>query len=584
MCRFSGFTYKDKNLAIENIRLMNKELSRGGPDDDGIYIDENICLGHRRLSIIDLSGNAHQPMVSEDGNYVIVYNGELYNFRELKEELKKRGYFFKSDSDTEVILKSFIEWRESCFKKFKGMFAFSIYDRVNKILYLVRDQSGIKPLYYSINKEGIIFSSEIRGIKKYKSLWKEEDDWKIYFLLLGFLPEPYTTLKDVFMLPYGSYLRYDIYNKKHIVNKYSEYDFNNTFKDENFAIKKTRELIENSVRRHLISDAPLGVFLSGGVDSSIISILASSMKDEIVTLSITFDEEKYDESFYQEIVKNKVKSRHYPFKVGKKDFLNHLDDILNAMDQPTFDGVNTYFVSMCAKNAGLKSVLSGLGGDELFGGYPSFRRIESLIFLKSIFNDFSFFEKAKDDRIKRISYLGIKNPLSYYLSLRSVFTTSEISSLLGIEKKYVLKAIEKIFWDKNINDFGRKNFVSYLEMFYMRNQLLKDSDFMSMWNSIEIRVPFLDYDLMNFVLSIDEKIKFKKEKYLLKECFKDILPFEIVNRRKKGFSFPMKEWLKDFELKTVNNNKILLELLKKNKEGRVHWTKIWSIFILLNFR
>lgn len=582
MCRISGFTHKDKKEANEKIRLMNKELSRGGPDDEGFYIDDTLCFGHRRLSIIDLSENAHQPMISEDGNYVIIYNGEIYNFREIKEELRKKGYKFISDSDTEVILKSFIEWGTDSFRKFNGMFAYSIYDKRNKKIYLVRDHSGIKPVYYSTNGERLVFSSQIKGIKAYNHLWEEEEKWKIYFLIFGFIPEPFTTLKDVFILPFGSYLEYDINSRKHIIKKYFEFKFTREVKDENIAIERTSELLKESVRRHLISDAPIGVFLSGGVDSSLITLLADKWKDEIVTLSIIFDEEKYNESYYQKIVKERVKSKHYSFKVSKKDFVNHLDNIMNAMDQPTFDGVNTYFVSMCAKNAGLKSVLSGLGGDEIFGGYPSFRRIESLMILKSLLKDTKIFEYVYDDRMKRLSYLGIPNSISYYLSLRSVFTIDEISSLLDVDKKEIKNALQEIFWNKDIKYFGRKNFVSFLELFYMRNQLLKDSDFMSMWNSIEIRVPFLDKELLEFVFSVDKKIRFKNVKYLLKEGFKDILPQEIIKRKKKGFSFPMKEWLKDFEFTSLDTsylNKRKTKDFLRRKE-RLHWTKLWSLFLI----
>ena len=581
MCRICGFTFEKKD-EIEKIKRMSDSLRRGGPDDEGLFVDKNLCLCSRRLSIIDLSMKAHQPMLSEDKNYVITYNGEIYNFKEIREELKKQNFEFFSESDTEVILKSYILWGEESFKKFNGMFAFAIFDKKKSLLYLVRDTMGIKPLYYSIRNGRIIFSSEIRGFKSYDDKWEEDERWRIYFLIFGFIPSPFTTLKDVFLLKEGHFLRYDLKTKEIEIRKYYDYNFSCKIKREEEAKDGVKEYLSNAVRRHLISDAPIGVFLSGGMDSTLIAILSSKFKGKIKTLSITFKEREYDETLYQKIVSKSIGSEHHSYEVKKDDFYKNLEDIMDAMDQPTFDGVNTYFISKYAKEIGLKSVLSGLGGDEIFGGYPSFKRIEYLMFSRELLNTL-IFEKIDDDRLKRFTYFNIKNPIAYYLMLRSVFTLKEISIILDADIREINNFLKDLYWEKGIKDLGRKNFVSYLEMFYMKNQLLKDSDFMSMWNSVEIRVPFLDKELLDYAFSIDERIRFKKEKYLLKKGFDKLLPAEIIERKKQGFSFPMKEWLKEIEFpinQSVLNRKAVSVFIKKQREGKLHWTKNWSLFIV----
>lgn len=411
MCRIVGFIKRDKTLAPrETVINMRDALSHGGPDDSGIYEQGNIIFAHRRLSIIDLSKFGHQPMLSEDRKLCLSYNGEIYNFKSIKSKLIEKGYTFQSTSDTEVILKGYQEFGEDIFSQLSGMYALSLYDKNNDCIYLARDHCGIKPLYYHISDNELIFSSEVKAFK-HAGIIEENTDWKIYFLLFGFIPEPYTTLKDVLMLPKASYLKLNLQTNNYTIEKYETASFKNKIITQEKALSVVKNSIENAIESHLISDAPIGVFLSGGIDSSLISIIASRFKGKsLKTLSIIFDEKQYSEEKYQNSVVNQIQSDHSFHTISEKDFSENLQDIFRAMDQPTIDGVNTYFISKCAHERGLKAVLSGLGGDELFGGYPSFRRIEKLWYLRILQGSPlpKIFQFLKKEKFKKLSFLSLK--------------------------------------------------------------------------------------------------------------------------------------------------------------------------------
>jgi len=594
MCRIAGIINLEKtwNPAFEEITTaMRDSMAHGGPDDEGLFIDKKngIALGHRRLSIIDLSPLGHQPMCNEKEDIWLTYNGEIYNFLELRQELAKRGYKFQSHSDTEVILKAYEEWGEKSFENFIGMFAFCLFDKRKNIIYLVRDHAGIKPLYYAISNDLLLFASEVKAFKVFNSAWPENNDWKIYFLLFGHMPEPFTTLKDVLMLPKGCFIKVDLGNRTSVIKEYASIRFSEDIKDINEAILGVKELFEKGVKRHLISDAPIGVFLSGGIDSSLIALLASKFQGEnLRTLSIVFDEKDYSEERYQKIVYEKIKSQHTSYLVTENDFINSLADIFSAMDQPTTDGVNTYFISRCAKEEGLKAVLSGLGGDELFGGYPSFQRINRFWFLrnrnlKPLFNLFGY---SNNDRVKKLSFLSIENPLKFYLLFRGLFSVGDVSKILGRDEKEIVEAIRKVYITPT-KGIGRKNFVTLLETdLYMKDQLLKDTDYMSMWHSVETRVPFLDRELIDFTFSIREGIRFKNNvpKVLLLEAFKEILPPEISNRKKMGFTFPFQVWMRNnmdslLDYIPDSSRRQVGRIVKAFEEGRLHWSRLWALAV-----
>lgn len=581
MCRIAGFI--DPTLNQADLIRMRDSMHRGGPDDSGIYHDpsHHLFLGHRRLALIDLSPAGHQPMTDPVGRLHIVYNGEIYNFKELKSELISFGILFHTHSDTEVILQAYLKWGTDCFSRFNGMFAMALYDKQNHKLILARDHAGIKPLYYSIQGDQLCFASEIKAFKALNPAWKERSDWKIYFLAFGHLPEPVTTLDGVMPLPKGSFLEYNLYDKKYTIKKYYD-DAHEVYKqiapDEIF--EELRTCLKAAVRRHLISDAPIGLFLSGGIDSSLLTLLAQPhLSDHLKTLSIYFSEEKYSEKKYQDIIIKKTGAHHQSFMVTADTFNEALPDAMQAMDQPTTDGINSYFISKYAHEYGLTAVLSGIGADELFGGYPSVKMSAWKTALQKLPGSIlSLSAHAHADRYKKIAYLSQSSSTYDYLFYRGLHDPHSISDILDVDESEVIAKLDKlhpIHW----NGETPKEKASDIEYhLYMQNQLLKDSDFMSMWHALEIRVPFLDKNVISLARSLPPALRFSdvKPKYALTEAFKDILPVEIWNRPKQGFTFPFSIWMKDSELaKPVN--KMEEKYFRMFESGRMSWSRYWGV-------
>ncbi|MFZ1307250.1 MAG: asparagine synthase (glutamine-hydrolyzing), partial [Ferruginibacter sp.] len=363
------------------VKNMCNALKHGGPDDEGFYSDaENkLVLGHRRLALIDLSAGGHQPMSYEAARYWISYNGELYNYIEIKAELAAAGYTFRSASDTEVILGAFAAWGTNAFKRFNGMFAFALWDSKTTTLYLVRDASGIKPLYFSVTAKGLVFASEVRAFSFVPWLQQADTNWPVYLLAYGHLPEPITTLQHVRPLVKGTFLRYQAMDQSWDIESFSYYSYVEKISNREEALERVPDCLHQAVNRHLLSDAPIGVFLSGGIDSGIVSILAAKQhRQTLKTLSIDFEETKFSEKKYQDLFLDQLQCPNWQEVLTEKEFQHHFPEILKAMDMPGCDGINTWFISKAAKESGLKAVLSGLGGDELFGGYPSFNRMKML--------------------------------------------------------------------------------------------------------------------------------------------------------------------------------------------------------------
>lgn len=587
MCRIAGIITPSSKESLHKIKAITNVMQRGGPDDEGFFIDENIniALGHRRLSLIDLSYAGHQPMKDNLENIVLVFNGEIYNFLEIKKQLLK-DYQFKSNSDTEVIIAAYLKWGLACFEKFNGMFAFALLDKKNNKIFLVRDYAGIKPLYYSISKQhGLVFASEVKAFKAFDSNWNENEDWKKYFLLFGHLPEPITTLQNVQPLEKGTILEVDIKTletQKHVF--YKQY-FHYSINTEAEAIEKIRTTLTKAVERHLIADAPIGLFLSGGIDSSLLTILAKPfVGDNLKTLSIVFEDDKFSEKIYQQIIIDKTKAHHQSYLIKQKDFYDALPDIMQAMDQPSSDGINTYFISRKAKKYGLKAVLSGLGADELFGGYNSFYRTNLTSNIKKIPSQLLYLAGIfPDDRRKRLAFLADKSGLGDYLFNRGFYTIKQIAELLQCTEKEIKEVFikaKKIF-PSYINKLDEQEKISFLETnFYMQNQLLKDTDYMSMWHSVEVRVPFLDKELIDTVYAIHPKIRYKKTqpKHLLIRAFENQLPEAIWNRKKQGFLFPFEDWIEHVQPKTPHKT-LLEKQLQSMQKNKLHWSRYWS-FVL----
>lgn len=581
MCRIAGIINK-KGVDEQSIISMRDSMRHGGPDGEGVFIDNEVGLafGHRRLSIIDLSEGGSQPMYNFDNSIVIIFNGEIFNYIVLKEELIASGVRFTTSSDTEVIIKAYEFWGEACFAKLKGMFAIALYDKKRHELILARDQMGIKPLYYYCDKDNLYFASEVKAFKALNKNWEQNRNWKIFFLTYGYLPEPVTTLKDVKPLPKGSYIKFNVDDLSNKLVHYYEEEYSESIINTDEALDIIRKTLLQAVERHLISDAPIGLFLSGGIDSSLLTLLAKKYKTEdLHTLSIVFDDKAYSEKEYQDIIVDRCKSIHQSFVLTKEMFVNTIDDIMAAMDQPSSDAINTYFISMFAKQTGLKAVLSGLGADELLGGYASFRLSQVVDNSKQIPGFlFQIAELIPVYKYKKISFLERKDPVGEYLFNRGYFSQLESAKILDIDISEVEKTLNQIVVPDDVNKLRDGNRVSYLESnLYMQNQLLKDTDAMSMWHGIEVRVPFLDIDFVSAIHKISSDIKFnnKQNKHLIIESFKDILPKEIWNRKKQGFVFPFRNWIKDTEIFNSNNRNLNAQF----KEGRLDWNRYWTCVV-----
>lgn len=588
MCRIAGICNSPTPLNKLELAVttMCNAMAKGGPDDFGIsIIDDNSIFGHRRLSLIDLSDAGHQPMLYQ--NLVITFNGEIYNFISLKEKLVEQGYQFTSHTDTEVILAGYVHWGTKLFEKLEGMFAFALYDKDLSTTYLVRDRIGIKPLYYTVEHQQLIFASEVKAFAHSTLALKENEDWKTYFLAFGHIPHPYTTLKGVYALAGGSYLQWNHQNQTHQVIAYADKEPQTKIADAAEATDLIKNVLQKAVEDHLIADAPIGVFLSGGIDSSIITLLANQVNGaNLNTLSINFEEDEFSEAKYQQLIHQKVGGAHQSYIVKEEDFTAHFDTIVQAMDQPSNDGINSWFVNKYAKENGLKAVLSGIGADELFGGYPSFKRISLIKKIKLLPKAIiKLAGKLPSERLRRIYYLSYQNPIGEYLFLRGFFAPQSIAKILGIPKKEINKLFEAFPIASELSSLTDGERASWFETnLFMKNQLLKDTDYMSMSHGIEVRVPFLDQNLLKAVDKINSDIKFNQlqPKALLINSFKDILPKAIWDRPKMGFTFPLQEWFRNHQKVTDQSlytaNPFSLTLIKQFKKGKLHWSKAFALY------
>lgn len=567
---------------------MRDAMHRGGPDDAGLFVHPSLplALGHRRLSLIDLSEAGHQPMI--DAELTIVFNGEIYNYLELRSTLQHYGHRFNTESDTEVILKAYRQWGVDAFEYFNGMFALALLDEKKQQLVLARDHAGIKPLYYYIDEHCLYFASEIRAFAKAEKVFEENERWRSAFLTFGHLPEPITTLKNVVPLTKGTALVIELPSLKKKVHRFFKWTFTGQLKNEDEALQLMRETLEQATERHLIADAPIGLFLSGGIDSSLLTLIAShTRKDNLHTLSIVFNEKAFSEEKYQQLIIDKTGAKHQSFLVTKDIFNTQLEDAMEAMDQPTLDGINTYFISMYAKAYGLKAVLSGLGADELFGGYPSFQQQKKMKYVQKMpAGLLRGMQRFPDHRIRKLSYAGMQNTAAEYLSYRGIFTPVSVASLLDTTEKEIENDLIALSEYYPVSTLSNGNRVSWLETnFYMQNQLLKDSDFMSMWHGLEIRVPFLDKEVMLMAGAIDAAIKFKTTppKYVLVKAFENELPEAIWKRKKQGFTFPFEGWLKENEfIKPSNTDEE--QLYKKFQQKKLSWGRYWCALLMNRFQ
>lgn len=593
MCRIAGLLNRafPQQKILEEVKLMCQLQRHGGPDDEGFYSNEenHLVLGHRRLSLIDLSAAGHQPMQYQNRFY-ISFNGEIYNYNLLKNDLKLLGHHFKTNSDTEVILAAYSQWGVQSFSRLKGMFAFAIWDSTDCELLLVRDASGIKPLYYYTSASGICFASETRAFDVLTTEKKTNTAWPVHLMAYGHLPEPVTTVNGIQPLPKGCFIKYKPAGNRLSLQSFKHFSFSCgpvALKDAPGILQKS---LRTAVERHLISDAPIGVFLSGGIDSSILFLLCAEQKrQDLNSLSLYFREGQYSEKQYQDILLQKINCTRNQHLLEPSEFFEALPVILQQMDLPSCDGINTWFISKYAKQLGLKAVLSGIGADELLGGYPSFKRIPLALWLQKmgggVLSSGSYVSRGK---YKRLSYLKMDGIKGIYLFLRGQFTPHEIAIQLDASEKEVWDILNDTPALPDIGCLEKQNQASWMETnLYMQNQLLRDADVMSMAHGIEIRVPYLDDDFVSLCISLHSSIKYNtvKPKHLLIKSFEAQLPEAIWNRPKMGFSFPFTEWFAQsgWVKDTVQTGSTQLQSgYQKFLKAQLHWSQLLSLIIINN--
>jgi asparagine synthase (glutamine-hydrolysing) len=575
MCGIVGFvTSKVSDIPdYEILRRMREILAHRGPDDLGEYfrpLDDQgpfVFFGHRRLSIIDLSGG-HQPLSNEDGTVWVIFNGEIYNFKELRKKLEILGHKFITSSDTEVIAHAYEEYREECFKHFNGMFAIGIWDELNHRLILARDRLGKKPLYYASINETFLFASELKAILAYPHFPREIAPLSLMkYLFYEFIPCPHTIFNDARKVPPASYL---IWERKRVEIKEYWSPFNLEEEKKNLPEREVEyrllELLKISVKRRLISDVPLGVFLSGGIDSSAITALAQEeVPGKVKTFSIGFEDPSFDESKYASMVSEFLGTEHFEQRMTPKDLLDIVPNLPDILDEPMADAsiLPTYLLSKFTRQY-VTVALGGDGGDELFAGYPTYlahkfaRKYELFLsklhpavrFLGNLLpvsdNNISFDFKVK----KFLSGIGYPDGIRNSVWLGS-FSFSDIERVVSPE---VLKEFDRTGLTEEIGSYEKAfpfkdsmTLLQYLDLkLYLQESILVKVDRASMASSLEVRAPFLDYELVEFVTGLPPGLKLKglTSKYILKKAMKNLLPNEVIQRKKKGFGVPIAKWVK----------------------------------------
>ncbi len=590
MCGIVGFI--DKNKSIDTLSDMLKIQSYRGPDNSGTYFDQKSGLhfGHNRLSIQDLSSFGHQPFLSKCGNYVIIFNGEVYNFESIKSQLRKLGYKFISTSDTEVILFSYQEWGIDCLKKFIGMFAFSIFDKRQNKLIIVRDRAGVKPLYYYTDQDQFMFSSELKSFHKHPKFKKNENIEVLpYFFQFGYIPAPHTIFKNCFKLEAGHYMELNTNNLKFKISKY--WDVNDYYLQEKFAknedeiLADLEELLSDAINLRMISDVPVGVFLSGGYDSSlVVSMLSKKQDKKINTFTIGFDDENFNEAKHAKTISKHLDTNHTEYYVKNSDVLSLVKELPFFFDEPFGDSsaIPTMIVSNLARQS-VKVALSADGGDETFCGYSKYFFLNRF---KKIFSNKlqrEFFKKGLNIfSPNNAEYINNKLPKSLkqtnikdkYIKFRRAFDSNsleemfenassyednkKIASLLKVNKNH--KLFKK--WKKigNIGFLEQMMAIDY--KLFMNDDVLTKVDRATMSVSLEGREPLLDHRIIEYMarVPIDIKYKNKQGKYLIKKILYKYIPKEVADKPKSGFQLPLNQWLmgelKPLVIKYLDDSKL----------------------------
>ena len=603
MCGIVGFVdkkKKDDKLAI--LKKMADRIIYRGPDGDGYFADGNVGLGHRRLSILDLSLGA-QPMYSDDGNFVIIFNGEIYNYQEIRNDLESEGYTFKTKCDTEVLLNGYIHYKDAIFKKLRGMFTFVIYDKKNNDLVGARDYFGIKPFYYYLTEDEFMFGSEIKSFLEHPNFKKEVNtDGLKMFLIFQYGVKKETFFKNVYKLEPGEYFHYK--DGKLDIRRYFEISFDKKNNKKSYEEIKSelRTTLEKSVKYHqMTSDVEVGAYLSGGVDSSY--VVSKSLPDK--TFTVGFSYEGFDETSYAKELSDMLNIKNYRKKISADDFFNALPTIQYHTDEPdaNLSTVPLYFLSDLASEH-VKVVLSGEGSDEMFGGYNEYNDPTLLkMYLKLPLG----LRKFNRNICKKLPHFPGRNTIikygrtfmESYIGHGSFMEEDEANRVLApnLRNDETITDILKPYYDKvkNEDDLTKKMFIDY--HFWLPQDILLKADKMSMAHSLELRTPLMDIDVFNYARTIPNKylVKNKETKYIFRDIAKEELPLEWSKRRKLGFPVPFSKWLRIdkyykivksyFEKEYVSlffDKDYILKLLIDHHDNNInHGREIYNIFCFL---
>ena len=597
MCGIVGFVGKNKE-SKKIIESMTNKLIHRGPDDFGYYVDEFCALGHRRLSIIDLN-TGKQPI--SDGKYTIVFNGEIYNYLELKEELKNK-YKFKTKTDTEVILKGYEEWGADVLKKLRGMFAIAIWDYKKKELFLARDQWGIKPLYYYKNNDTFMFASEIKALLEHPDFVKEfNGDILSAYLCFNSVPTEESFFKGVYKLKPGHYLLYK--SGKIDIERFFKLEFDETKQDEEELVTKIRNAMVDSVEHHKIADVEVGSFLSSGVDSSYVVSLLKPNK----TFTASFESKysKYDEIKYAKDLSDKLGIDNKSYIITKEEYLKEFPKIMYYMDEPLADpsAIALYFVAKEASKY-VKVVTSGEGADELFCGYGDYREEVDHAWYNKIPYPIRhavslLFSHYKFQEIKGINFLYRKGQKleNYFIGDGKVYTDQEANKIVKLKNQIKTKDITRPYYDeyKDSSNTVKRQVIDFY--FWLINDYLTAVDRNTMMFSLEARTPFLDKEVFKVASTMDLDAKVNKEttKVALRKAAKDVIPNTNYKKPKLGFPVPLREWIREDELyneikekfnseiaEKFFDQKYIIKLLDKHRSGKVDcFKKVWTIYTFI---
>lgn len=608
MCGIAGIlSFTNSTAPLEQINSMTDAIAHRGPDADGHFVEGRIALGHRRLSIIDLSPSGNQPFSSANNRYQLVFNGELYNFKEVKATITDHS--FKSTGDTEVLVEAWSRWGLAALPKFKGMFAFAIWDHQEETLWLVRDRLGVKPLYYAEQSNCLLFASEIRSILASGLVKKElNTDALAGFFRYQSVPGPDTIIKGIRELKAGCWMK--IKDGKLESGSWWDIQSHSAFTppaSRQQAQSEILRLLRSAVEQRLVSDVPVGAFLSGGIDSSaVVALMAEVSNRPPETFNISFSEKGFDESGYAELVAKKFNTRHHTILQKPEYMLDNLLPALAAMDTPSGDGINSYVVSKAIREAGITVALSGIGGDELFAGYPFFRQFRQVQKYKYAWALTTPVRKlmasllgsgsSRKDRLKQLLQVPSPQIENLYPIFRQIITPAAHQKLIRIglpAADPVQRALQNL---ERLHDFPEYSQVSIAEYLgYTQYTLLKDTDQMSMAVSLEVREPFFDHELIEYVLQIPDQLKEPEfPKQLLVESLGERLPHEVVHRRKQGFVFPWEQWMKttlrsfcEAEIQElskrdfINGRALQLQWQQFLKgDTSIRWIELWLFIIL----